>query len=334
MKARKGRGLIALLAVSLLGHSPEVGAQEGKIRVAYASPTVYEMPVVVAKEMGFFAKNGLDVDVVFISGGTTSLMALIAGNTVINQSPSPEVINATLGGHEVVFVAGGTTTLDYWLTSRAGIQSPAQLKGGSVAISRYGSVSDFVARFLLTRLGLTPVRDVAVLEIGDTLTRVSAVLAGRVTATVINPPAAFIAFRQGLVSLGDTTSLGLVFQFTAPVTTRRFIRERPDIIRNYVRAHVEAVHFMKTEKEAGKRLAAKYFRAKDKEAWDKAYDFAVSDGTMPAKQYPSLAGIKTALDMQAERDPRAHTLKPEQLAEMSFIKALDDGGFIDKLYRR
>lgn len=309
-------------------------AQLIKLKVGHPAVSVYELPPVVAKEAGIFAKNGLDVDVVYISGGSINLMALLGGNTQISQASAPEMINAFLAGHDAVFVAGGATTLDYWLMAKTDVKGPAQLKGGSLAISRYGSVSDFAARYLLTKLGLTPVTDVAIIEIGGTVERLAAVMTGRVTATVLNPPPSYTAVRQGLHILGDTSAFGLTFQYTAPVTTRKFIAEKPNVVRRYVKSFVEALHWMKTEREEGRKLAASHFRVRDKEAWDKAYDYAVADERMSPKQYPSLDGIKTVLDMLGEKDPRAKKIRPEQIVDMSFIKDLDESGFIDNLYKK
>ena len=70
-------------------------------------------------------------------------MALVSGDIAMSQNAGPEVANAYIGGSDPVLIAGGTVTLDYWLMSRADIKGPEQLRGGSVAISRFGSVSDF-----------------------------------------------------------------------------------------------------------------------------------------------------------------------------------------------
>ena len=65
--------------------------------------------------------------------------------------PGAAVINSVMAGSDAALIAGGVTSLNYYLLSRPEIKSPEQLKGGSVAISRFGSSSDFIARYALSK---------------------------------------------------------------------------------------------------------------------------------------------------------------------------------------
>jgi NitT/TauT family transport system substrate-binding protein len=328
-----------LLASILLFGSMAPNAQSAQklptLTVGYSAISYDQLPAWIAKETGLFTKNGLDVQLVYFTGGTTAAMALVSGNTAISQNAGPEVVNAYLAGSDPVFVAGGTVTLDWWLMGRPEIKSPAQLKGGSVAISRFGSVSDFVARFALQRVGLTPEKDVAVVQVGTNTDRFVAITAKRVEGAVFNPPTSFIGQKNGLTVLADVASLGLVFQHTGAVTTRKFIRENADTVRKYVKAHVEAIHRLKTDRETGLKVAAKYFgKVRDKESMEKAYDRYIGDNQLPRKQYPTLEGLKTVLGTLGEKDPKARSIKPEDLVDLRFISDLDQSGFIDALYAR
>jgi len=140
--------------------SPAVQCAEKltKLIVGYSAISFDQLPAWVGKETGLFSKNGLDVQLVYFTGGTTAVMALVSGDIAMSQNAGPEVANAYIGGSDPVLIAGGTVTLDYWLMSRADIKSPEQLRGGSVAISRFGSVSDFIARFAFKGSVLSPTR--------------------------------------------------------------------------------------------------------------------------------------------------------------------------------
>jgi ABC-type nitrate/sulfonate/bicarbonate transport system substrate-binding protein len=163
----------------------------------------------------------------------------------------------------------------------------------------------------------------------------NALMTGRVSAAVINPPSSFIAEKRGLAVIADVAQMGLVFQHTGAATTRRFIREHPDIVRRYVRAHVEAIHRIWTDKEATIRALGRYMGGGvDREILEKSYENVLSESFYPKKQYPSLEGLRTVLDDIAERDPRAKTAKPEQFVDFTFIKELDQSGFIDNLYKK
>jgi hypothetical protein len=70
----------------------------------------------------------------------------------------------------------------------------------------------------------------------------------------------------------------------------------------------------------------------DREVLERTYDRAIAENILPRKQYPTLDGIKMILDGLGEKDPKAKTATPQEFAELRFIKELDDGGFIDRLY--
>ncbi len=306
-------------------------AQLARLNVGYSAISGDQLPAWVAKEAGIFEKNGLDVQLIFFTGGTTAVMALVSADTPISQVAGSAVVNSVLAGSDSVMIAAGVTSLNYYLMGRPDIKTPEQLKGGSVAISRFGSSSDFIARYALSKVGLTPGKDVTIVQIGSTPARMDATLAGRVQATVINPPASIIAEKRGMTILADLPKLGLVYQHTGAATTRRFLREHPDTIRRYVKSQVEAVHRIYTDKETSLKALSKYFgRGVERDVLEKTWENLLSESVLPKKQYPSLEGLKTIL----ASDPKAKAAKPEDFADLSFIRELDQSGYIDGLYKK
>jgi NitT/TauT family transport system substrate-binding protein len=306
-----------------------------KVNVGYSAVSADQLPAWVAKETGLFAKNALDVQLIFFTGGTTAILALVSGDVPVTQVSGPALVNSALAGSDAVFVAAGITSLNYVLMGKPGLKTPEQLKGGTVAISRFGSATDSIARFALRRIGLTPGKDVTIVQVGSGPDRLNAAMTGKVSAAVINPPSSFLAERRGLAVLADVAKLGLVFQHTGVGTTRKFIKEHPDTVRRYVKAHVEAVHRMWMDKEGTIRVLGKYMGSSlDHEVLEKSWENVMSEAFYPKKQYPSLEGLKTVIDEIAERDPRAKSVKPEQFADFTFIKELDQSGFIDGLYKK
>jgi len=321
--------------ISVLSFSFVAQAQLTKLNVGYSAISADQRPALVAKETGIFAKNGLDVQLIFFTGGTTAILALVSGDVPITQVSGPGLVNSALAGSDSVFVAAGITSLNYVLMGRPGVKSAEQLKGGTVAISRFGSATDSIARFALRKVGLTPGKDVTIVQVGTGPDRLNAAMTGKVTAAVINPPSSFLAERRGLAVVADVAQMGLVFQHTGAATTKRFIREHPDTVRRYVKAHVEAVHRMWTDREGTIRVLGKYMGSNlDREVLEKSWENVMTEAFYPKKQYPSLEGLKTVIDEIAERDPRAKSAKPEQFVDFTFIKELDQSGFIDGLYKK
>ena len=133
-------------------------------------------------------------------------------------------------------------------------------------------------------------------SIGQTSDRFLALRTGRVQATLLTPPHWIIAEREGFNILADVTELP--FPYNTVSTTRRFMAENPDTVRNFVKSQIDAVHLLKTDRETGLKVLAKYLRQKlDREILQRTYDQAFTDSAMPRKQYPDLAGVKTVLDL-------------------------------------
>jgi NitT/TauT family transport system substrate-binding protein len=322
--------MVALFALALM-LPQQTSAQMTKLTVGYSAISGDQLPAWVAKETGIFEKNGLDVQLIFFTGGTTAVMALVSADTPISQVAGAGVINSALAGSDAVLIVGGVTSLNYYLMAQSHIKTAEQLKGGSVAISRFGAASDFIARFALAKIGLTPGKDVTLVQIGSTGARMDATLTGRVQATVINPPASFIAEKRGMTTLADLPKLGLTYQHTSAATTKRYIRENPEIVRRYVKSQVEAVHRIYTDKETSIKVLSKYFgRGVEREILEKTWENLLNDSVLPRKQYPSVAGIKTILDTEAKGKPG----KPEDFIDLTFIRELDKSGYTDSLYKK
>jgi NitT/TauT family transport system substrate-binding protein len=311
------------------------GAQLARINVGYSAISADQLPAWVAKETGIFAQNGLDVQLIFFTGGTTAILALVSGDVPVTQVSGPGLVNSVLAGSDAVFIAAGMTSLNYVLMGKAGVKTAEQLKGGTVAISRFGSATDSIARFALRKIGLTVGKDVNLVQVGSGPDRLAAVLTGRVTAAVINPPSNFIAEKKGLAVVADVAQMGLVFQHTGAATTRKYIRENPDIVRRYVKSHVEAVHRIYTDKEATVKTLGKYMGSNvDREILEKSRENILTEALLPKKQIPTLEGLQTVLDDIGQRDPRAKAAKPEQFVDFTFIRELEQSGFIDALYKK
>ena len=333
--ANKLAALWAIIIASFGVFAPPAPAQLTRVHVGYSALSGDQLPVWVGKETGPFEKNGLDVQPIFFTGGSTAILALVSGDVPITQVSGPGLVSSALAGSEAVFIAGGMTSLNYVLMGKPGVKTAEQLKGGSVAISRFGSATDTIARYALKKIGLTPGKDVTIVQVGSGPDRLGAALTGRVTAAVINPPSSFQAEQKGMTVIADVAKMGLTFQHTGPATTRKYIREHQDVVRRYVKGHVEAVHRMWTDKEGTVKTLGKYMGGGvDREILEKSRENVLTEALFPKKQYPSLEGLKFVIDDLAERDPRAKTAKPEQFVDLTFIKELDQSGFIDALYKK
>ena len=327
---RRSTMAICLLLTALLWNNT-IQAQATRINMGYSAISGNALPAWIAKDAGIFEKNGLDVQLVYFTGGTTAVMALISADTPLAYLAGPAVINSVLAGSDAILIAGGITSFNYYLLSRADIKTPEQLKGGIVAISRFGSASDVVARYALSKIGLAPEKDVTIVQIGGATARVDAVLTGRAQATVLDPLPSIIAQKRGMNLLVDLPKLGLVYQQMAPVTTKKYIREHSDVVRRYVKAQIEAVHRIYTDKEASIRALTRFFGGRiERDVLEKTREDLLNESVLPRKQYPSVEGLRTILATEF----KGKAAKPEDFFDASFVRELDQNGFTDALYKK
>lgn len=307
-------------------------AQAKKIKVGYSSDAPGSLVTWLARETGIFAKNGLDADLVRVRT-TIGVMALLSGELDFIQASGPVVIESSLRGSDLVYIAGGMATLDFIFMSQPEIKTAEMLKGGVVGLASIRGASLVATEFALDKLGLKS-NDVKFIVIGGTPERLISLRNKRLQATLLSPPTSIVAEREGFNVLADVGALGLPFLHNGIAASRRFVRDNPDTARRYVKAQVEAVHLMKTDRKTSVAVLGKYLRqTANKEVLERSYELSSTDDKYPRKQYPSLPGIQTVLDAIADENPKAKSARPEQFVDTRFIKELDDSGYIDSLYK-
>jgi NitT/TauT family transport system substrate-binding protein len=238
-----------------------VVAQE-RIKIAYSSADASNFVWYAALDTGFYKKNGLEVDLIFIPSSTTSVSSVVAGDVQVANNSGGAVANAAVGGASVVMTACYINTLPYELVVHESIKSAEDLKGKSVGISRVGSASDVAARALVKGLGLEPVKDVPILQVGGAPERAAAFRTGRIAGFPSPPGIIHLAKSMPhriLISTADFQKR-FDFPYICSTTTKGFLTARRDTVSRITMALIEATQFLKTRKEESKKLIAKYSR--------------------------------------------------------------------------
>lgn len=320
---------LSLLLLCPIGFS-DVWAQATKLNVASSGISPTQIIPYLAQEAGIYARNGLDVSVIR-TRADVAVMSMLAGDTTFIDVAGPVVIRSGMKGVDNVFIAAGAVSLNYWLMAVKAVNTPQELKGKIIGVASLTGSTMGATRYALTKLGLNPDKDIKIIQIGGTPDRLTALRTGRIHATLLSPPTSLAAQKEGFNLLVDVA--GLPFQDNGPVTTRKFIKEHPDIVRRYVKAQIEAVHLMKTNREMWIKVLGKSVKV-GRDILEKSYEVSTTESLFPRKQYPSLDAIRAALDQIAEDDPKARVSKPESFVDASLIAELDKSGYIDALYKR
>jgi len=325
----KAFGLAVLIGAAL---ATPVAAQQAapltKVRMAYDGFSMTSAPLNYAVQQGIFKRFGLNITPTFIEGGSMLTQAIVGGSLDIAQNGYTPAISAAIQGADIVIVGGIANTLPYQLVVRAGINSAADLKGKSVAISRYGSSTDAAADFALRHLGLTR-SEVNVLQLGGAATRMASAISGRVEGTFEQYPDTAEMMRQGFHVLVDLNDVVRDYPNTSFVTTRAFLKAHPDIVKKFLMAMATAVHELKAHPEIAIPLTQKFLSVKDVENVRAAYASYVK--AYPDKLDISLPGIAAVLETMGKKESKAKAMKPEQFVDRGTLDELERDGFLAKL---
>ena len=322
----------AVLAIAIFCSAwPTAARAQTKLKVAYPT-TIGAMSVVwVTKEAGLFDKNGLAVELIYIAGSSTVAQAMLAKEIPISEIAIPAVIQANLGGADMVMLAGPNNKPGQKIMAKPEIKTPEALKGKKVGISRFGTSDDFLLRYALMQWNLRPDRDVAIIQLGGSPEILAGLASGTVDAGLLSSPLHLRAAKLGSILLADLSTIGIDYQGAGMVTTRSFVRDNRDTIRRYVRAYVEGLHRFKTDKSFSLKVLAKYTRIQEPEVLEETYQhYAIR--VMPKIPYPTTKGIQTVLDEIGTRNPKAKALQPANFIDVTFLKELEQSGFIKHLY--
>jgi NitT/TauT family transport system substrate-binding protein len=299
-----------------------------KVRVAYDGFSMTSAPMIYADKHGIFRRFGLDVTPTFVEGGSTLTQAVVGGSVDIAQNGYTPAAAAAVQGADIVFIGGISNKLPFQLVVKSSVARAEQLKGQAIAISRYGSSTDQAADFALRHLGLTR-NDVKVLQLGGPTTRIAAALSGQIAGTIEQYPDTAELSRQGFHVLVDVTDIAGDYPNTSYVTSRAFLRKNPEILRKFLMAMATAVHEFKQNPDAAVAVTQAFLGVKDLANAKEAYE--AYRKVYPDDLRPSAKGIALVLAELAKKEPKAASVRPEQLIDVAALDALEREGFFKRL---
>ena len=285
----------------------------------------------LAKEAKIYEKNGLDVELILLRGSGQTSAALLGGSIFAAPVTIATVMMADLSGADLVTVAHTVPGVQSKLLVKPEIKRAEDLKGKRIGTSSLGSLGDFLFRHIVRKYGMDPSRDVTWLQIGTPPERLQALASGGVDAADVSYPTDVQGERMGFRVLWDARK-EVVYPSMAVVTRRKYIQEDRDTVMKMVKSHVEAIHYLKTNKDFSLKVLSKYLRTNDKELLEGAYEIYKQD--FISAPYPIMEGLQPTYDYVALTRPEVRSRKPDEFMDPSFIAELDKGGFIKRLYEQ
>jgi NitT/TauT family transport system substrate-binding protein len=265
------------------------------LKSGYVVLSTHTLPSWIADSEGFFKQQGLDVSLTYIAGSTAAIPALTAGELGVLHATPAASVQAQLKGGDTVVLAQHIATADNRLVARGDIKTIADLKGRTLAVTRAGTVSDLVGREMLKRNGLTPEKDVAITYIGDQQAMAAALANGAIQAALVDVPFYLITVKAGAHVVYNTLDLHYPYPVDGVVSTRKFVREQPDIVNRFLKAYLQALRFEKANPQKSQDILGKQTKESDAELLKTAYEDEMELLVDPP--VPSLDGIKTILPL-------------------------------------
>lgn len=245
-----------------------------------------------ARDAGLYAANGLNVDIVNMSGGSRGAAELQAGRLDAMHVGLSSVIKVNRAGGDLRAIGSLSNVIRFTFFSAPGVRSAADLKGGAIGVSTFGSESNSTVTLALKRLGLTR-DDVILKEYGGGMRRLEAVKSGEIKATPINEPIASMARAQGVHVLVDLVPEQIPWVFSSIVVRRSDISGRRDALMRFLKATIEGNYLALSEAGRARQVLAKELKIADQKVLDVTYnDFRAQS---PANIEVSLEGAKNIL---------------------------------------
>ena len=309
---------------SVLGALTAYGAaaEYTLVHAGYGGIAGYQLPIWINKELGISKKYGVELEPLLISGGALNMQALLAGSIEMSQNSASSAIQAALRGAPVVLIAALENRMPLQIIARPEIKTPQQLIGKKIGILRFGGSNDTGVQWALRAWKIDP-RQVTILQSGATNARMTALTLGQIDATILSYPEIHIARKRGMNVLADIGDFS-AYPNTSLLLTRSFIEKQRPLAKNLLRSQIEAIHYVRTNREGSMKVLKKYLRVDDTESIEATYDFF--SRRIEALPRPNLEGLKNIL-----REMAAPQRNPSEFVDMSLLDEIEKEGFMQKL---
>ena len=302
-----------------------------RVRIGYSSISGAYTPIWVAHDAGYFAKEGLQDDIILIPSGTQLAQVTVAGEIEIGSLNGSSAIAAALQGADLKIIGNSGNKMVFSLYVRPEIKSVEALKGKKIGITRFGSAPDISVRYALRKYNINPDKDLTLIQLGFMATVAAGLQGGSIEGGVVSPPTQFAVDKAGFKELISITDMDFAFPNPALVAVGTIIRSKPDVINRFIRAYVRGIHRARTDREFTYKSMAKYTKIQDQSVLQKAYDFYMSK-VLEKAPYINMTGVQNVLDDLVKTVPAAKNAKPEQFVDMRFLDTLEKSGLLKELY--
>jgi ABC-type nitrate/sulfonate/bicarbonate transport system substrate-binding protein len=300
------------------------------LRVPYVSLSPTAGPLWIAHDAGYFKKNGIASELLYIPGGSVIIQAMVSGDVKIANMAPPAAIGAWAKGADLTLIASGVDQLLETVVTPAAIRSPADLKGKKIGVSRYGSLTDMALREALRLNHLQPDKDVTILQAGGEAPRLAALQAGAIDGAMLSGDKKVLAEKLGFHVVIDLSKLPIYYPVNGMVASKKFVATNRDAVKNFLKSWVEGINTFKTDEELALRVIGKYLKITDRDLLKKSWE--IYQPAYKKIPYGDERAVRFALAQMAKEMPEAAHLKAEDFIDNTILAELEKSGAINQIY--
>lgn len=281
-----------LIAVALMG----AGAAQAndRVRVAKAQGAAWAfLPLDIGIEQGFFAKQGLDVEVADMAGDARMQQAFAAGGIDFGLGSGPGMAFAAKGSPvtAVAAFAGPPRNIAAIVLNNSAINQIADLKGKKIAVSTAGSLSDWLAKQMAIREGWGQ-DGIQAVPLGAIATSIAALKTRQVDAVVLATEAGLRLEEQNEGRVLVTMDRYAPDFITHVVFAQKsIVANNPNLVTRFLRGFFDAITFVKTHKEETSNLAERALRQSPsvvRKVYDLQIGIFIDDGRFDSRAVATL----------------------------------------------
>jgi len=330
MNTRRNMACAVLLVGWFLLAIDGESATLAPLRVGYPSPSASFYPLYATKEAGLLEKYGFDAQMVYVQG-VQLIQVHVSGQLDFSSISSVVYLQASVEGADLVQVASSIDKQLMKLMVNPSITKPQDLKGKTLAVTRFGSLTDLLVRPALRNWGLEPLKDVKLIQIGRMPDIATAIAQKSVDGGVISFPTSVNAEKMNIKTLLDFADSGFDIPATTVVISRRYGKANRDVVLRFLKAYLEGTKLLFTDRELGIRALKKYGGISDREMLSSTYDLFTS---RYIKKIPTInaKGVENSLSLIAESNAKAKGRRADEFIDGSFMDELEATGFIKSLW--
>jgi ABC-type nitrate/sulfonate/bicarbonate transport system substrate-binding protein len=303
------------------------------LTIGYSSFSGAYGPLWIAVEDHLGKRYGLDLKAIY--AGRVRPQQLLASGEVpyVVATGTGALTSHILGVKDQVIVLTFVNKVNSSLFTKADIKSPEQLRGKTIATGRPGAFADVMVRYVLSaKLGLVPDRDVKLLPMGEAALTLPALEKGIVDAASLTIPNTLMAKKMGFRELINYSKAGVVYPYNTVTTLRQTADKNPVLLDRVLKTMIEGIYVFRANKERSMAVLKKYMRGASDEILEETYQ--ETRGDLEEKPVPSLDVIKSALEVLSYQYPQAKQTDPNLIIDPSYVKKIEQSGFITSLYKK